>query len=83
MDIPVLGVVENYSYMACPDCGKIMYPFGQSKLDDIAKELDIKILAKLQMNPDYAELADAGKMDELDPVFIDDGVQHILKTIEK
>lgn len=83
MDIPILGVVENYSYMACPDCGKIMYPFGQSKLDDIAKELDIKILAKLQMNPDYAELADAGKMDELDPVFIDDGVQHILKTIEK
>ena len=69
--------------MACPDCGKIMYPFGQSKIDDIAKELGVKILAKLPMNPDYAALADAGKMDELDPGFIDDGVEQILKTIEK
>jgi Mrp family chromosome partitioning ATPase len=83
MDIPVLGVVENYSYMSCPDCGKIMYPFGQSKIDDIAKDLGVKVLSKLPMNPDYAALADAGKMDELDPVFIEDGVDQILNEIDQ
>ena len=49
----------------------------------VAKELNLRILAKLPMNPDYAALADAGKMDELDPVFINDGVEQILKVIEK
>ena len=44
MKIPVKGVVENYSYLQCPDCGKKLYPFGQSHLDEIAGEEGLKVL---------------------------------------
>ena len=43
MDIPVLGIVENYSYLVCPDCGKKISVFGESHIDEIAKELNISV----------------------------------------
>mgnify|MGYP002513077340 CR=1 FL=1 len=66
MNIPVLGIVENYSYLECPDCGKKLYPFGESKLDEIAAELGLGVLMKLPINPDWAKLADQGRFEELD-----------------
>ena len=46
MDIPVLGVVENYSYLKCPDCGKEIKLFGESHIDEVASELAMQVLAK-------------------------------------
>ena len=45
MNIPILGIVENMSYLECPDCGKKISVFGESKLDEVAKELNIPVLA--------------------------------------
>lgn len=61
MHIPVLGVVENYSYFECPDCGKRISLFGESHIDEVAKELGIDVLGKLPLDPKYAQAADEGR----------------------
>ena len=66
MDIPVLGIVENMSYFKCPDCGKIHHIYGESHIDEIAKDLGIEYLAKLPMDANIAATIDAGKAEELD-----------------
>lgn len=61
MNIRVLGMVENYSYFECPDCKKIVHIFGDSKVDEIAEELKVPVIAKLPVLPDMAGLADRGE----------------------
>ncbi len=82
MNIPVLGVVENMSYMTCPDCGKMLYPFGKSKLDQVAAEMGIDILGRLPINPATAELCDAGRVEDTDVSVFEDIVEKIVKKIE-
>ena len=60
MKIPVLGVIENYSYLSCPDCGRQIRLFGESHIDEAAAGLGIRVLAKLPLNPEHAQKADAG-----------------------
>ena len=67
MNIPILGIVENMSYFECPDCGKRHYLFGKSRIDETAKKFSIGAVAKLPLDPRVAELADAGKAEELEP----------------
>ena len=57
MEIPVIGLVENYSYVICPDCGKEFKIFGESGLDKLAEELDLPILGRMPIDPKLAELA--------------------------
>ena len=59
MDIPVLGIVENYSYLVCPDCGKKISIFGESKVDEVADELDIPVLGKMPVDVALAEAVEA------------------------
>jgi len=66
MDIPLYGFVENYSYFQCPDCGKQHKIFGDSKLEEIALSYNLRVLARLPIDPKTAELFDAGKMDDVD-----------------
>lgn len=66
MKIPVLGIVENMSYISCPDCGKKIEVFGASHVDEIAKEHGLEVLAKLPINPEFAALCDAGKIEDAD-----------------
>ena len=63
MHIPVLGFVENYSYLQCPDCGKKIQVFGKSNLDEVAKQFDIPVLARLPIDPKVAEAYDNGLME--------------------
>ena len=63
MNIPILGIVENMSYLECPDCGKKISVFGESKLDEVAKELDIPVLAKLPIRSEIASLVDKGAVE--------------------
>lgn len=72
MDIPVLGIVENYSYMNCPHCGEKIYPFGESHIDEIAKELGVPVLGKIPMNPEYAKASDAGDFAAVNNTSIDE-----------
>ncbi len=63
MNVPILGIVENMSYFECPDCNKKHYIYGESKIDEVAKELDIPVLAKLPINPANAQLVDKGSIE--------------------
>lgn len=74
MNIPVLGIVENYSYLACPDCGKKINVFGKSRIDEIAKDLGIKVLGKMPIDPALAEMVEAEKFYEVDNDYIKDAV---------
>ena len=63
MNVPILGIVENMSYIECPDCGKKISVFGESKLDEVSKELDIPVLAKLPIKSKNTELIDKGAVE--------------------
>ncbi len=63
MEIPLLGVVENYSYLECPDCGKKISVFGESKLDEVAARYELPVLARLPIDPKLAEAVDAGNIE--------------------
>lgn len=78
MNIPVLGLVENYSYFECPDCGKKVNIFGESKVDAVAEEFQTAVLGKIPIIPEMAELADAGLFDEVENHYIEEGINKIL-----
>lgn len=80
MDIPVMGIVENYSYIECPDCGKKIALFGESKIDEIASEIGVEVLGKLPIVPAIAKLADEGRFDEADNTFVDMAVDKIINA---
>ena len=63
MDIPLLGVIENYSYLECPDCGKKINVFGQSRIDEVAADYGLPVLARLPIDPRLSEAVDAGNIE--------------------
>ena len=79
MNIPVLGLVENMSYVVCPDCGKEFKIFGESKIDEIAAELGVPVLAKLPIDPKTASLVDKGAIELADDKYIAPAVDFISK----
>ena len=66
MDIPVLGVIENYSFLTCPDCGRKIEVFGKSRIEEIAKETGIALAGQIPIDAEYAEKADEGNFAEVD-----------------
>lgn len=80
MNIPVLGLVENFSYLKCPDCGREISLFGESHIDAVAAELGVPVLAKLPLDPAYAEKADEGAFEKMENPYLDAAVE-VLKKI--
>ena len=78
MNIPVLGIVENYSYVKCPDCGKELRIFGESHIDEIAGEFGLPVLAKLPIAPAIAGHVDAGTIEYLDENWMDEATDRLL-----
>ena len=70
MKVPVLGIVENYSYVKCPDCGKEIKVFGESHIDEIAAELKVPVLGKMPIDVKLAELADSGLFSKIENEYI-------------
>ena len=70
MHIPVIGLVENYSYIACPDCGKKIQIFGESHVDEVAASLNIPVLGKMPMDRSFATAADAGRIYDVDNTYL-------------
>ena len=66
MKIPVIGIIENYSYLECPDCGRKISVFGESRIDEVAKELGVPVLGKMPIRPDYAKLSDEGLFEQIE-----------------
>lgn len=79
MNIPVLGLVENMSYLTCPDCGKKMEIFGHSKAAQIAAEYGIPAIAQMPLDPNITKFADEGRIEDYDG----SALQEVFSQIEK
>ena len=77
MHIPVLGVVENFSYLKCPDCGKKISVFGESHIDEIAEELGVPVLGKMPIDPVLAEAVESEKFYESDNQYLSGAVNKL------
>ena len=66
MNIHIYGVVENMSYIECPDCGKKIDIFGSGNVDKIAKDFDLAVLGKLPIDRAIAQAVDAGEVEKID-----------------
>ncbi len=72
MDLPILGLIENYSYFQCPDCGKEHRIFGESHLEEIAKAHSLSVLARLPIDPALARACDEGRVEQLERNYLED-----------
>ncbi len=81
MNIPVLGLIENMSYFECPDCKKQYNIFGESKLDETAKEWGLDALARLPINPKLAGAADAGLIELFEGDWLNTAAEKIEKML--
>jgi len=79
MHVPVLGFVENYSYLECPDCGKRINVFGESRLDEVSEAFGLPVLAQLPIDPMVAQSYDSGLMETVNTARVD----AVLDAIEK
>ena len=80
MNIPILGIVENMSYLECPDCKKIINVFGDSKIDLVAKTYNIDTVAKLPINPEFARLSDGGEIEKFHGNYLDNIIEKIISA---
>ena len=80
MEVPVLGLVENYSYVECPCCGEKMQVFGESHIEDTARKFNLPVLGRLPMNPNIAKAVDAGDIESLEGDWLED-VTLVLKEL--
>ena len=78
MDISVLGLVENFSYLECPDCKKKISVFGESRADEIAKELNIDVLGKMPIDPKLAEMVEEEKFYEVHHDYLKDAIEKLV-----
>ncbi|WP_139653699.1 Mrp/NBP35 family ATP-binding protein [Raoultibacter phocaeensis] len=80
MEVPILGLVENMAYFECPDCGKKHYIFGEPQGKEVAERYEIPAYATLPIDPAFAHLCDAGKVEEYE---VGDALDAIVEQIEK
>ena len=66
MNIPILGIVENMSYVKCPDCGKEIPVFGESHAEQVAEKYGLKVLGRCPLDPEIAEKCDAGDAEAIE-----------------
>ena len=82
MDVPVLALVENMSYITCPDCRKEIHVFGESHIDEIAKKHGVETVARMPIDPALAAACDAGTIESFSGAWLD-GVLEKLTTENK
>ena len=83
MNIPVLGLVENMSYIKCPDCNKEIKVFGESHVEEIAKENSLELLAKIPIDPKLAAACDAGAIELFEGDFLDNAFNKVASLLEE
>ena len=83
MHVPILGLVENMSYAVCPDCGKHINVFGDSHVDEIADKYKLPVLAKMPIDPELAQQADAGMIEMFAGDYLDNAAQTVAKLLKK
>ena len=81
MDIPILGIVENMSYVECPDCGRKINVFGESKTDAVAADFGLKVLAKLPLDPVLANNCDNGLIELFEGDYMESAADDIENAV--
>ena len=79
MNIPVLGLVENFSYISCPDCGKRIPLFGESHIEEVAEHFGLPVLGQLPIDPKLASACDKGLLE----LFEGDWLEYAADVVEK
>ena len=82
MHIPILGLVENMSYALCPDCGKKLYVFGESHVEETAKQYNLPVLARTPIDPSLAQNADQGVIELFEGDSLDGAADAIEKLLQ-
>lgn len=80
MNVPVIGIIENMSYVKCPDCQKVIRVFGESHIKEIAQKNGIEVLAEIPIEPDIAQAVDNGLAERLEADFMKNAVSKIIKA---
>ncbi|WP_027398194.1 Mrp/NBP35 family ATP-binding protein [Anaerovorax odorimutans] len=83
MNIPIIGIVENMSYVECPDCKKRINIFGESHIDQIAQKYELDVLAKLPIDAQFAASCDAGKIEDCEVPQLDGMVSKLEQFVRK
>ena len=81
MNVPILGIVENMSYFECDECGKKHYLYGESKLESVAGELGVDVLARLPIEPVNAKMVDGGTVELANTDHIEAAVDAIMEKL--
>ena len=82
MNVPILGVVENMSYVLCPDCGRHIQVFGDSHVDEIAEKYSLPVLAKMPIDPALAKNADEGLIETFSGDYLDNAAQKVAAMLK-
>ena len=77
MNIPIIGLVENMSYVKCPDCSKEITVFGKSNIEKIAENFNIPVLARIPMEESTSKAVDEGDIESVDFPYLDDAARKI------
>ena len=77
MNIPIIGIIENMSYVECPHCGEHIEVFGKSHLDEVAKQYNLPVLGRIPMKPEIAAASDAGDIENLEGNWFNDAITAI------
>ncbi|MDO5520719.1 MAG: P-loop NTPase, partial [bacterium] len=80
MNIPILGLVENYSYIECGSCGERISVFGESHVHEVAEKYNLKVLNQVPIDPKVAAAVDKGLVEELEVNYLDDTANYIEQT---
>ena len=80
MNVPVLGLVENKSYVQCPDCGRKIKLYGESHVDEIAASFHLDVLGRMPIDPAIAKACDQGNIEDFSGDWLDDAVEAVLKA---
>ena len=75
MEIPVYGLIENMSYVTCPDCGKQIKVFGESHIDEIAEKFGYDLLAQIPMDPKLTALVDKGWIEMMNNTYLESAAE--------
>lgn len=81
MQIPALGIIENYSYLACPDCGRKISVFGESHVEDAVREYGVPLAGRMPIDPTLAAAADGGYFAEVKNEYLDQAVKIIRSVL--
>jgi len=77
MNVPILGIVENMSYIKCPDCGKKISVFGESHVEQTAQKFGLKVLGKCPLDPDVAAKCDAGNSEDIEAPWLSEAADAV------